>query len=1778
MNKLSLLSIAVLLVGLMAVPGAAFGDVEIVDFDALMQTCVMFLPELDPATADNNNNGMLDATEFAVLSAVFADTGYSFHDTVHEAYKTNCAQLLIDLGAVAEMIVPELKYVLGAYATLGDGSYTRSPETFEGSWGYVADLIYQLAIAGSRWDEGAPDDADYDREESYAGACGDFDSDGVINIHEFHGQGGDRALYVAAVLDPLITTDGGDPLGICAPAGPNAQFTAAVTYGCVALDVDFTDLSDPGANPPIIDWSWDFDGDTIEDFNGQNPPTQTYTTAGAYTVSLTVSTATESDTETKIGYINAVAAEVDFDADTYAVCVDTAVNFTDLTNDCGAPITLYEWDFDDDGSVDDNAQNPSYAYDVPDFYDVRLTVTNVNGNTSVMKAAFITVIGPNANFGADTTSGTAPLTVTFTDLTTGCLSAITDWSWDFDFNVNPGEDYNGQTPPPFTYNSPGSYTVRLTVSTAAWSDTETKTGYIDAGGIIRVDKDSTDPSPDGSTWAKAFREIQDGIDALLGSWGEVWVAEGVYDEFRDNPDGAIIMQDDVDVYGGFDGTETDRDQRDWAAHVTTIDGSLARDDGAKALVPAYHVVVGANAVFDAFTVTGGNANGGGFPGNGCGGGMYNDSVAPRVRNCMFLSNAADIFGGGICNFFSSSMVDVSNCVLAENSADFGGGMGNLGADPISVTNCTFSANTAFSDGGGMADVSCSVMVTNCIVWGNMPNAIYDDMSPTVTYSDIQGGFPGTGNIDEAPLFAGAPGDLSIEPPSPCIDAGTGIGAPDDDILGVARPQWNGYDMGAYEFYSDTPAAAFEADRTLGYAPLDVQFTDLSYPGASPITDWLWDFGDAKATSTDQHPFHSFTVAGDFSVSLTVTNALGNDTETKVDYISVVEPAVRYVDMDNVSGTEDGLTWATAFTEIQDGIDAVELAGGGEVWVAEGTYGEDRTATSLAGAVVMLEYVDLYGGFSGLGELEETERGQRDWENNVTTIDGLTARGGSAAYHVVVGADNAALDGFTITGGDASGMSGDEQDGGGMYNDGVAPTVRNCTFTGNSAIDDGGAVCNVANTIRLTDCTFDGNTAGDRGGALHNLSFAEVTLVDCTFSGNQGEQGGALHSSSGALDVTDCSFTGNVAEIAGAIGATYACSLAISQCTFTQNRADAVTTFVGGAGAVGPMESTAMITDCSFVENSANSAGGIAYGGGAIGNFDGNMAVTNCIFDSNSTDGILGGGAVASLADAARAVTTLTNCTFYDNAAGSAVGGAVLTFGLFPDATATVTNCILWGDSPDEISGGGSFTATVSYCDVQGGYPGVGNIDADPDFRDAAGGDFRLILGSPCIDQANTSAAPDHDIDGALRPQGADADMGAYEYDSPPICDTITATTPNPTNGDTVSFSVGFSEDVSNFDADVDLVITETLTVAHTGTSISGGPQTYTVDVTGVTGDGVMRLAVNTASDVQDSVMNPLASSVTSSDVGIDHTQPTATITLLSTTPTGADAVDFEVAFDEPVAPTFEESDVSLSGTLSGSVGISGADPTYTVTITLDDPSADGTVGIDVAGAGAVTDPAGNPYAGGASALCEIYNWFGFTGHPEGARKYGGDAHTFTVVADCAASTLAYQWKWDDGLGKAVHDVGDDSPTYAIPDVTGLAGDYWCDVSYDGLIHSSNTATLEVEDHLVITQQPAGGDYIVGDSHTFTVTATGGYAPLTYAWKKEGVTVSTDAVYHIDPLGEAHSGSYIVEVTDDNVDQAVSDPPALLAVTPGLPAAGLAAFGLLACATALAGLVALRKDN
>ncbi|MCX7682701.1 MAG: CotH kinase family protein [Anaerolineae bacterium] len=102
------------------------------------------------------------------------------------------------------------------------------------------------------------------------------------------------------------------------------------------------------------------------------------------------------------------------------------------------------------------------------------------------------------------------------------------------------------------------------------------------------------------------------------------------------------------------------------------------------------------------------------------------------------------------------------------------------------------------EGGGIATVK------NTIVWGNRVGLELDSRSVvTVTYSDIQtsgGAWPGEGNINADPLFrAPQAGDYRLRGDSPCVDTGTSVGAPSDDILGVYRPHGRRHDMGAYEF-------------------------------------------------------------------------------------------------------------------------------------------------------------------------------------------------------------------------------------------------------------------------------------------------------------------------------------------------------------------------------------------------------------------------------------------------------------------------------------------------------------------------------------------------------------------------------------------------------------------------------------------------------------------------------------------------------------------------------------------------------------------------------------------------------------------------------------------------------------------------------------------------------------------------------------------------------------------------------------------------------------------
>ena len=367
----------------------------------------------------------------------------------------------------------------------------------------------------------------------------------------------------------------------------------------------------------------------------------------------------------------------------------------------------------------------------------------------------------------------------------------------------------------------------------------------------------------GQSWANAYTDLQSALTSTqLHSGDQVWVAQGTYKPTSGSDRTATfaLKVDGVQVYGGFAGNETLLAQRDWVHHVTILSGDIGKSGDNSD--NSYHVVTTTNltsaAVLDGFTITAGNGNGSSVD-QQRGAGMCNTSSSPTLTNLIFYSNSTNNTSGGLFN--SSSSPTLTNVIFSSNSTIYaGGGMYNYASSSPTLTNVTFSNNSA-NFGGGMENyASSSPTLTNCILWGDKalgPAVAEIDNesagSVTVSYSDVQGGWAGTGNINADPRFVDpAHGDLHLQAGSPAIDAGTNTFSlpgttnnlvPSFDLDNNPRPVDGGTgrgaitDMGAYEFQVRVPTAT-TTTLTSGVNPSllgqAVTFTAIVAP-ASGIT-------------------------------------------------------------------------------------------------------------------------------------------------------------------------------------------------------------------------------------------------------------------------------------------------------------------------------------------------------------------------------------------------------------------------------------------------------------------------------------------------------------------------------------------------------------------------------------------------------------------------------------------------------------------------------------------------------------------------------------------------------------------------------------------------------------------------------------------------------------------------------------------------------------------------------------------------------------------------------
>jgi predicted outer membrane repeat protein len=314
-------------------------------------------------------------------------------------------------------------------------------------------------------------------------------------------------------------------------------------------------------------------------------------------------------------------------------------------------------------------------------------------------------------------------------------------------------------------------------------------------------------------------------------------------------------------------------------------------------------------------------------------------------------------------------------------------------------------------------------------------------------------------------------------------------------------------------------------------------------------------------------------------------------------------------------------------------------------------------------------------------------------------------------------------------------------GGALFYGGASTVqVYQTVFTNNSATLGGAVFGSWGGTLSIMDSTFRNNTVGYDGGALYFYD-GPGTIQQSHFEGNYANiDGGAIHASGSAiLEIIDCHLIKNEANLQG--GALYAEGIQLTlagSAPYDPVSGSWSMLFHGNEGSQGGgayiHSSTSLIHHAVFSENSGGSyASGIHQEDGLL-HMD-NSLITGGV-DLRATGGTLVG---AGLSLSSSATGHLFACTIADNG-----GDGLRVY----DGALNASNCVVWNNYGGSVSTQTYSSTAISYSDIDGGWSGTGNIDADPSFYP----NFHLRDGSPCINAgAPVSVSPgswaDMDIDG-----------------------------------------------------------------------------------------------------------------------------------------------------------------------------------------------------------------------------------------------------------------------------------------------------------------------------------------------------------------------------------------------------------------------------------------------
>jgi len=713
-----------------------------------------------------------------------------------------------------------------------------------------------------------------------------------------------------------------------------AGFSADVTAASVDGTIQFTDATTGGA--PDYTYEWDFNNDGTVD-NTEASPTHAYTSTGTYTVSLTVTDSqARTDTETKTDYIN-VAEELvaGFSADLTAADTGDTIQFTDATTG-GTPDYTYEWDFNNDGTVDNTEASPTHIYTTAGTYTVSLTVTDSQARTDTeTKTDYVNIITELvAGFSADTTVANVDSAIQFTDATTG---GAPDYTYEWDFN-NDGTVDSTEASPSHAYTSIGTYTVSLTVTDSQTrTDTETKASYINVAEELVIDFSADVTIANVDDIIQFTSAAAGGTPDYSYEWD--FDNDGTVDSTEANPSHTYTSAGTYSVSL----TVTDSQAR------TCIETKTDYINAAEELVAGFSADVTAADVGGVIQFT--DATGGGAAPYTYEWDFNNDGTVDSTEaSPTHIYTTAGTYTVSLKVIDSLARTDTETKTDYINAAAVGmpHQVTNVGNISLAITWVTDAAetghvnygtsassldNTAYDD-RGQATEDDTHYVPIAGLTASTPY-YYEIVSGGVTYNNVGAPYeittgpildfmmpdPITGTVYKADGITAAEGTIvyvsigTSQTLSVLVDSSGACGL---DIAAIRAADYQSYytysddDSGSFRAnggadgmaiqtatiataksgtltieLTPAPTTDFSADETAVNAGDIIQFTDATTDGVAPYT-CEWDFNnDGTVDSTEANPSYAYTSAGTYSVSLTITDSLARtDAETKASYITV----------------------------------------------------------------------------------------------------------------------------------------------------------------------------------------------------------------------------------------------------------------------------------------------------------------------------------------------------------------------------------------------------------------------------------------------------------------------------------------------------------------------------------------------------------------------------------------------------------------------------------------------------------------------------------------------------------------------------------------------------------------------------------------------------------------------------------------------------------------------------------------------------------------------------